>query len=243
MKKISCLIVDDEPPALDLIGSYVQQTPFLQLEGRCANAFEAMNILQEKAVELLFLDIQMPGLSGIEFSRTLNNGPKVIFTTAFEHYAIEGYRVDAIDYLLKPFNYEEFLRAATKARDRIALEDNSRAAGSDALSNFIFVRSEYKQVKIGLKDVLYFEGLKDYVKIYLEDQPKPVLSLMSLKTLEEQLPSEQFMRIHRSFIIRLDKIEAVERGQVIIHKTAITVADHYKDRFNEYLSSNSLRAD
>jgi DNA-binding LytR/AlgR family response regulator len=230
--------VDDEPPALDLIEAYVQQTPFLQLEGKCANAFEALELVQSKKIDVLFLDIQMPALSGIELSRTLVNGPKIIFTTAFETYAVEGYKVDALDYLLKPFNYEEFLRAAIKARDWVYLVENSNTQKND--TDFIFVRSEYKQVKVQLNEVLYFEGLKDYVKIHLQHQPKPILSLMSLKALEEQLPASTFMRVHRSFIINLDKIEAVERGQVIINKTLITIADNYKERFNEYLSSKSI---
>jgi DNA-binding LytR/AlgR family response regulator len=238
VRKITCLIVDDEPPAISLLESYVQQTPFLQLEGKCANAFEVMEILQHQKIEVLFMDIQMPGLTGIELSRTLtNHGPKIVFTTAFEQYAIEGFKVDAVDYLLKPFNYEEFFRAATKARDYIlAKEDNQHKSTDD----FIFVRSEYRQIKIQLQEVLYFEGLKDYVKIHLQSQQRPVLSLISLKTLEEQLSPAHFMRIHRSFIINLHKIDAVERGQVIIHQVPITIADNYKERFNEYLSSKSI---
>lgn len=236
MNKLKCLIVDDEPLALDLLEGYVKQTPFLELVGRCGNAFEAMTLLESHNIDLLFLDIQMPDLSGLEFSRTLKNGPMIIFTTAFEQYAIQGYKVDALDYLLKPFSYEEFLVAANKGKER-SQQTTYKPTSSDDES--IFVKSEYKQVKISLKDVLYFEGLKDYVKIYLEGQTRPVLSLISLKHLEEELPS-YFMRIHRSFIINLKKIEAVERSQVIINKNAITIADNYKEKFGEYLSAKSI---
>ncbi len=235
MNKIKCLIVDDEPLALDLMQGYVRQTPFLELVGRCANAFEAMQMLESHHVDLLFLDIQMPDLSGVEFSRTLKNGPRIVFTTAFEEYAVQGFKVDALDYLLKPFSYEEFLSAANRAKDWFQLIQQNKSGEEEV----IFVKSEYKQVKIVLKDVLYFEGLKDYVKIYLEGQTRPILSLISLKLLEEELPS-YFMRIHRSFIVNLRKIESVERSQVIIHKLSITVADNYKEKFGEYLSSKLL---
>lgn len=236
MKKITCLIVDDEPPALQLIKEYVDKTPFLELEGTCSNAFEAMELMDKTRVDLLFLDIQMPDLNGIEFSRTLKNGPHIIFTTAFEKYALEGFRVDALDYLLKPFNYEEFLKAANKAKKWLLHSSAEQKAEADAL----FVKSEYRQIRIDLGKVLYFEGLKDYVKIRLEDTEKPVLSLISLKSLEEQLPSK-FMRVHRSFIINVEKINAVERTRVVIGKDHIRIADQYKNQFMEYLASRSMK--
>jgi DNA-binding LytR/AlgR family response regulator len=237
MNSIKCLIVDDEPLALDLLEGYIKQTPSLELLARCSNVFEAMHHLDTQTVDLLFLDIQMPDLSGLEFSRTLKNGPRIVFTTAFEEYAIQGFKVDALDYLLKPFSYEEFLATVVKAKDWFQLIQQNKNLQKE--EDVIFVKSEYKQVKIVLKDVLYFEGLKDYVKIYLEGQTRPILSLISLKLLEEELPS-YFMRIHRSFIVNLNKIEAVERSQVVIHKLSITIADNYKDKFGEYLSSKSL---
>jgi len=236
MNKLRCIIVDDEPLALDLLESYVTKTPFLELVGRCNNAFEAMHLIETQTVDLIFLDIQMPDLSGLEFSKTLKNGPKIIFTTAFEQYAIQGFKVDALDYLLKPFSYEEFVIAANKAREWAQL---SQAKHANPEEDVIYVKSEYKQVKIPLKDVLYFEGLKDYVKIYLQGQTRPILSLISLKHLEEELPS-YFMRIHRSFIVNLHKIDAVERSQVVINKIGITIADNYKEKFQEYLSSKSI---
>ena len=240
MKKLTCLIVDDEPLALDLIESYVRRTPFLELAGRCASAFEAMEKIDNQAIDLIFLDIQMPDLSGLEFSRTLREGPRVIFTTAFEAYALEGFKVDALDYLLKPFNYEEFLRAANKAKAYFQLRDGQRETGE--ISPFLYVKSEYKLIKINLNEVLYFEGLKDYVKIHLETQDKPILTLMSLKALEEKLPAEQFMRVHRSYIVNLEKIELVERSRIVIGDFAVVVAEQYREKFQAYLSSKYLNS-
>lgn len=237
MKMIRCLIVDDEPLALNLIDGYVQKTPFLELVGKCTNAYEALEKIASEKIDLLFLDIQMPGLTGMELSRSLKNGPKVVFTTAFEEYALEGFKVDAIDYLLKPFNYEEFLKSANKAREWLSVTSGISETDPDAF----FVKSEYKLVKIDLQKVLYIEGLKDYAKIFLKDQTRPVLTLMSLKSLEEQLPSQQFMRIHRSFIVRLDRIDLIERNKVVIGPVGITIADAYKETFQTYLAKKSAK--
>ncbi|WOK08470.1 LytTR family DNA-binding domain-containing protein [Imperialibacter roseus] len=238
MKKIRCLIVDDEPLALNLIEGYVEKTPFLELAGKCSSAYEALEKIAAEKIDLLFLDIQMPGLTGMELSRSLKNGPKVVFTTAFEEYALEGFKVDAIDYLLKPFNYEEFLKSANKAREWISV---ASGGSSETDPNALFVKSEYKLVKIDLKKVLYIEGLKDYAKIFLQDQTRPVMTLMSLKSLEEQLPSQQFMRIHRSFIVRLDRIDLIERNKVVIGQVGITIADAYKETFQAYLNKKSVK--
>ncbi|MEQ8810975.1 MAG: LytTR family DNA-binding domain-containing protein [Imperialibacter sp.] len=238
MKKIRCLIVDDEPLALNLIEGYVEKTPFLELAGKCSSAYEALEKIASEKIDLLFLDIQMPGLTGMELSRSLKNGPKVVFTTAFEEYALEGFKVDAIDYLLKPFNYEEFLKSANKAREWISV---AAGGSSETDPNALFVKSEYKLVKIDLQKVLYIEGLKDYAKIFLQDQTRPVMTLMSLKSLEEQLPSHQFMRIHRSFIVRLDRIDLIERNKVVIGQVGITIADAYKETFQAYLNKKSVK--
>jgi DNA-binding LytR/AlgR family response regulator len=237
LDKIKCLIVDDEPPALNLLEGYVLKTPFLQLAGKCPDALSALEVIGSQTIDLLFLDIQMPELSGIELSRTLHSNIKVIFTTAFQQYAIDGYKVDAIDYLLKPFSYEEFLKAAYKAQERIKLENNS--LHYEEPFTVLFVRSGYKLFKIEIDKVLYIEGLKDYVKIYLTDSEKPVVTLMSLKVLEKKLP-QRFMRIHRSFIINLSKIQAVERSQVLIGNERITIRDQYVARFDEYILSRSI---
>lgn len=241
MKKITCLIADDEPMALNLIESYVLKTPFLELKAKCNNAIEAMQFLEEdKDIDLFFLDIQMPDLTGLEFSKLLPQKSKVVFTTAFDQYAIDGYKVNALDYLLKPFDYNEFLNTSTKAKNHFESSQSASISKPERKQEFIFVKSEYKQIKINFSEVLYIEGLKDYVKIYLKDNPKPILTLMSLKKLEEELPSENFMRIHRSYIIALDKIEAIERNHIVIEKEQIVIAPNYKDELMKYISGKSL---
>jgi len=238
--KITCVIVDDEPMALNLVESYVEKTPFLVLKKKCSSAIEAMEFIKTEPVDLLFLDIQMPDLSGIEFSKMLPKDTRVIFTTAFDHYALEGFKVEALDYLLKPFDYAEFLAAANKANTWFELVKGKKQNIISDEKEFLFVKSEYKQLRIKLADVLYFEGLKDYIKIWLKDNPKPILTLMSLKSLQEELPETQFMRVHRSFIVSLKNIEVIERSQIIINKQRITVSDQYKSTFTDYINSNSL---
>ncbi|SFU39174.1 two component transcriptional regulator, LytTR family [Pustulibacterium marinum] len=249
---ITCAIIDDEPMALSLVESYVEKTPFLTLKNKFSSAIEAMQAIQEEPVDLLFLDIQMPDLTGIEFSKMLPKHTRVVFTTAFDEYAIDGFRVEALDYLLKPFDYAEFLTAANKARDWFSLVKKSEHSTSETTKismetveekkekEFLFVKSEYKQLRIKLDDVLYFEGLKDYIKIWLKNESKPILTLMSLKSLEEELPETDFMRVHRSFIVSLKNIDVVERSQIVINNQRITVSEAYKPKFLEFISNNSL---
>lgn len=233
---INCLIVDDEPLALDLLESYVQRTPFLHLTGRCDSAIKALSVIEQEPVDLIFLDIQMPELNGLELSRLVGNKVKIIFTTAFEQYAIEGFRVDALDYLLKPFNYSEFLRAATKALHWIEMlksnTETHKAPGS------IFVKSDYKLVQIQLQDILYIEGLKDYIRIQTEDSG--VLTLMSMKSIEEHLPADIFVRVHRSYIVNINKIRTIERNRIVFGKLYIPISDSYKDRFSELLDKRAI---
>ncbi|MGR7814270.1 LytR/AlgR family response regulator transcription factor [Lacinutrix undariae] len=242
--KITCVIVDDEPMALNLVESYVEKTPFLDFKKKCSSAIEAMEYIKTNPVDLLFLDIQMPDLTGLEFSKMLPKETRVIFTTAFDQYALEGFKVEALDYLLKPFDYAEFLSAANKAYNWFSLKKQETVSATPVVlseeKEFLFVKSEYKQLRIKLADVLYFEGLKDYIKIWLKGNPKPVLTLMSLKSLEEELPSSQFMRVHRSFIVALKNIEVIERSQIIINSQRITVSEQYKSKFLAYISDNSL---
>lgn len=224
---LNCLIVDDEPLALELLESYVSRTPFLHLVDRCDSAIKALSVIEETPVDLIFLDIQMPELNGLELSRLVGNKVKIIFTTAFEQYAIEGFRVDALDYLLKPFNYSEFLRAATKAlRTHPAPES-------------IFVKSDYKLVQVQLKDILYIEGLKDYIRIQTEDG-QGILTLMSMKSIEDFLPADTFVRVHRSYIVNLNKIKTIERNRIIFGKVYIPISDSYKDRFTELLDKRAI---
>ena len=242
--KISCIIVDDEPMALNLVESYVQKTPFLALKQKCNSAIEAMEYIKNNPVDLLFLDIQMPDLTGIEFSKMLPKETRVIFTTAFDQYALEGFKVEALDYLLKPFDYAEFLAAANKANNWFQLVKGKQenTSSNPIEKEFLFVKSEYKQLRIKLADVLYFEGLKDYIKIWMKDNPKPIVTLMSLKSLEEELPETDFMRVHRSFIVALKNIEVIERSQIIINQQRITVSENYKTKFIEFINQNSLNS-
>lgn len=230
---IRCLLIDDEPLALDLLEGYVAKTPSLELAGRCSSAFQAMEMLDKTEVELIFLDIQMPGLSGLEFSRSLKDGPKVIFTTAFEQYALEGFKVDALDYLLKPISYPEFLNTVNKAKRWF--EHFEKAAIPETRTS-IFVKADYKLVQIDFNNILYIEGLKDYVKFCLEDNEKSVLSLMSMKSLEENLPDSKFMRVHRSFIVNLDKIKTIERNRIVFGKEYIPISDNYKEKFQKFVN-------
>jgi len=235
MDIIRCLIVDDEPLALDLLESYVKRTPFLQLCGRANSAQGAMEQMQADPVDLLFLDVQMPGLSGTEFARSLRNGPKIIFSTAFENYAIEGFRLDAIDYLLKPYDYSEFLRAAQKAKE--ILQSTTTPASPPDPPPYFFVKSEYRLVRIDVERILYIEGMKDYAKIWLHGEVRPVITLMSLRSLEEKLPCITFLRVHRSYIIHLKYVASVERSEAIIGTMRIPIADKYKTMLDEHLKS------
>ncbi|MEO3406663.1 LytTR family DNA-binding domain-containing protein [Mucilaginibacter sp. CAU 1740] len=245
---LNCIAVDDEPLALGLVCAFIEQTPFLKLVGKYSSAVEALVGLQDQKIDLIFLDIQMPNLNGIELARVIDsrgaNKPRIIFTTAYNQFAIEGYRVDALDYLLKPFNYEEFLHAANKALSYAELLDKSQnpvnnsptVAPQPEEEEYLFLKIEYQLVRIALNDILYIEGLKDYVKIYLQDKEKPLLSLSSLKALEEKLPSKRFMRVHRSFIVSLNKINSITRNALQIGKVNITVGDQYKEAFGVFLS-------
>lgn len=232
MTVLKCIAVDDEPLALRLVETFIEQTPFLQLISSCDNAVEAMSVIREKQPDLVFLDINMPNLTGMELARLLQEQPgttpKIVFTTAYNHYAIEGYRVNAVDYLLKPFSYEEFLRAANKVLELCEETSNLPKVIDD---EFIFLKVEYQWIRVSLKDVLYIESLKDYVKVHLEAPQKALLSLISLKALEEKLPASKFMRIHRSYIASLDKISAISKNSIFIDKAEITVGEQYKETF------------
>ena len=230
---LTCAIIDDEPLAISLLESYVNKTPFLRLAGKFSSALEALPVLSAQPVELLFLDIQMPELSGMEFSRILEADTRIIFTTAFEQYALDSYKVNALDYLLKPISYPDFLKAANKALQWFELVQKPEEVDS------IFVKSDYKLVQVELKKILYIEGLKDYIKIYTEDAPKPILSLMSMKSMEELLPPARFMRVHRSFIVQKDKIRIIDRGRIVFDKTYIPVSDSYKQTFQTFLDERS----
>ncbi|MBN1790674.1 MAG: response regulator transcription factor [Bacteroidales bacterium] len=237
---INTIAIDDEPLALQLVAGYIEKTPGLNLVGKFDNPLDAVDFMADQTVDLIFVDIQMPDLTGIEFTRAMAKGPRVIFTTAYEKYALEGFRLDVVDYLLKPFSYEEFFKAVQKALRLIRLEQKAEMNQVDANSEFLFLKSEYKIRRINFNDILYIEGLKDYVKVYTKNDPKPVLSLTSLKLLESKLPESTFMRIHRSFIVNLEKIETIERSRIVFGKVYIPVSDQYKEKFQEFVNKNFL---
>jgi DNA-binding LytR/AlgR family response regulator len=236
---ISVIAIDDEPLALQLIESYIKKTPDLDLLGTFDNPIDASGFISDNVVDLVFLDIQMPDLTGIDFIKLIEKGPKIVFTTAFEKYAIEGYKLDVVDYLLKPFSYEEFLCAVKKAERFIKLEAKPRLSFDEG-NRFLFLKSDYKIKRINLDDILYIEGLKDYVKVYTRNDPKPVLSLASLKQLESKLPENKFMRVHRSYIVNLERIETIERSRIVFGKEYIPVSDQYREKFQQFLDKNFL---
>lgn len=233
---LNCAIIDDEPLAVDLLSSYVNKTAFLNLTGGYNSAIAAIKDLKANPVDLIFLDIQMPELSGIEFAKILPKNTKIVFTTAFSKYAAEGYDVDALYYLLKPISYEDFLKAANKAFKWFEEREQPETNGRD---RFVFVKSDYKLQKISFDDILYIEGVKDYVRITMTNGNK-IMSLMNLKKLEDRLPSPEFMRIHRSYIVHMNKIEVVDRLRVVFGNTYIPISDSYKDNVMAYIDRHTL---
>lgn len=233
---ITTAIIDDEPLAAQLLESYVQKTPYLEFTGTYNSAVMAMRYLREKPVELLLLDIQMPELSGIELAKILPRETKIIFTTAFPQYAVDGFKVSAIDYLLKPIAYDDFLRATGKALDWKDMQLHQHAYHGD---RFMFVKSDYKLVRVNLDDILYIEGLKDYVRIYMEDGQK-ILSLMNMKKLEDYLPRPEFLRTHRSFIVHMTKTQSVDRFRLVFGSEYIPISETYKDDVQQYFDSHTL---
>ena len=237
--KISCIVVDDEPLAARLIESYVRKTPFLELKGCFTRGTAAFEYLQSNPVDLLFCDIQMPVLSGMELSRMLPEKTRIIFTTAFSQYAVEGFKVRALDYLLKPISYEDFLAAALKAKEYFKPVEAAPAA-AETQPRSIFVKTEYRLQQIELDRISYIEGFKDYVRIHLDSEAEPVLSLMRLKSLEESLPAPRFVRVHKSYIVQTSRIGAIERNHIIIGKERIPIGESYQDALFRILSGTAI---
>ena len=239
---LSCLIVDDEQPARELLASYVEKLDFLELVGSCRGPIEAFSVLREKSVDLVFLDIQMPDLKGTDFLRTLDPKPTVIFTTAYPDYALEGYQLDVTDYLLKPFSFERFFQAVNKAVQQVKLKNNSGAVETESYSatteqkphkNYITVKSGHRLHKLQWDDILYIEGLREYVTFYTGNGKLVVLD--SLKRLEEELPSSQFMRIHKSYIVNTGKVQSLYGNQLEIGEQKLPVGKSYKEVVMERL--------
>ncbi|HLW09698.1 MAG TPA: LytTR family DNA-binding domain-containing protein [Fermentimonas sp.] len=234
---LNCWIVDDEPLAVSLLESYVKRVPFLNLTGKFSNALSAMQNISKEKVDVLFLDIQMPEVNGMDFAHTISSQTRIIFTTAFSEYAIEGYRVNALDYLLKPFSFEEFVTAAKKALNWFEITKQKVTGEIDKDKDRerenvgIFIKSEYKYLHILYDEIILIEGLKDYVKIHTSTNPNPILSLMSLKQLEEDLPYSNFIRVHRSYIVNIDKISSINKNRILIGKKTIPIGETYKKQF------------
>ena len=233
---ITCAIIDDEPLAAGLLESYARKTPYLQLVGTYNSAIMAMKDLRESPVQLLFLDIQMPELSGIEFAKILPKDTRIIFTTAFPQYAVEGYKVNALDYLLKPISYDDFLKSTDKALEWFSIIQRQDAYRRD---RFMFVKTDYKLQRVNLDDILFIEGLKDYVRFYLKNGEK-VMSLMSMKKLEEYLPRPEFLRTHRSYIVHMTETPLVDRFRIVFGENYIPVSENYKDDVQNYFDIHTL---
>lgn len=256
-QKLNCIVVDDEPLALELISGYVSRTPTLNLAGKFGSAVEAMTFLKENHVDVAFLDIQMPYLTGIEFTKLLPKEIKVIFTTAYDDFALQSYKTGAVDYLLKPVGYTDFLTALDKAAHMIEAENalKSQSEGGEVPVQFgneisagltsgskdsILIKSDYKMVQIDMNKILYIESMKDYVKIYVEGENHPIISMISMKTLEDQLPVAKFVRVHRSYFVNMQKIEMIERCRIVIGKAYIPISDSFKDSFYETFSHRAI---
>ena len=223
-----CMAIDDEPLALELLEDNISKVPYLELVSSCSNPLEAMKLLQEKPVDLIFLDIQMPGLTGLQFIQSLSNRPQFILITAYEKYALDGFNLDVTDYLVKPVSFDRFLKACNKAWDLHQLKNKPRESGA-AAPDYFFVNVDYSLLKLSFADILYIEGLKDYIKIHLKSSQKPVVTRMSMKTIEEELPAHLFIRIHKSYIVSIASITAIRKNSVFIGPMELPVSDNHKD--------------
>lgn len=241
---IHCIAVDDEHLALDLLADNIAKVPFLQLVKTCRNAFEALETIEKEDIHLIFLDIQMPGLTGIQFLNALRDKkPMVIMVTAYEQYALEGFSLNVTDYLLKPTSFERFYQACQKAKELFDLKQNNPqniypygAEGVTPTSNFFFVNADYSLIKIIADDILYIEGMKDYIKIHLEQQAKPIITRMSFKNIEEKLPTQGFFRVHKSFMVNIAKIQSIRNSVIFIHKHTIPLSENMREELIKILN-------
>ena len=238
---IRCLAIDDEPLALKQLTSYVKKVPFLELVKSCSSALEAQKVMENENIDAIFIDINMPDLNGLDFVRSLDKPPLVVFTTAYSEYAIEGYKVDAVDYLLKPFGLDDFKRAAEKVKKRYEIINTPTDVSVPDADDAIFLKSDYKIVRVALNDIRYIEAMSEYLRIYSDASPRPIVVLLSMKKMEERLPANTFMRIHRSYIINLKKIAEVNKNHVVMNQEAsLPIGDLYKEAFQTYISSKFL---
>ncbi|MBP3826835.1 MAG: response regulator transcription factor [Prevotella sp.] len=236
---IRCLAIDDEPLALQQLTAYIKKIPFLELVDSCQSAHDALTVMNQEVIDAIFVDINMPDLNGMDFVKSLPVPPLVVFTTAYSEYAVEGFKVDAVDYLLKPFGLTDFQRAANKVKARYDQQNTAVIAQDE--EDTLFLKTDYKVIRIDMKDIRYVQSMSEYLKIFLEGRAKPVIVLLSMKKMEERLPENQFMRIHRGYIINLKKIQEVNKNRVIMdEETYLPIGDNYKEAFNSYLESKFL---
>lgn len=240
---MKCIIIDDEPLAVDVLADYCRKMDIVQVVGTYTNPLEAISIIKEKQIDLIFCDIEMPQINGIDFISSLDNHPLFIFTTAYSQYAVDGFELNAIDYLVKPIPYHRFIKAVSRAKEAISnktvpAEANtyhnvfpSNGDASSTSQGFIFVKAEYESVKINLDDIEYIQGLKDYLKIHIKGTNKAILTLMSFKEMLNKLPSNQFFRVHKSFVVNLSCIKSVQRNRIVVHDVRIPIGESYRATF------------
>ena len=243
---IRCIAIDDEPLALQQLAAYIKKTPFLELVAQCQSALEARQFLEQDTVDAIFCDINMPDLNGMDFVKSLQAPPLIVFTTAYSEYAVEGFKVNAVDYLLKPFGMQDFQRAANRLRER-AQEvsgfrfqvSGSRIQGTEN-ADTIFLKTDYRMVKVTISEIRYIEAMSEYLKIFIEGEAKPIVTLLSMKKMEEKL-TENFMRIHRSYIVNLTKIQEINKNRIIMDaETFLPIGDMYKEAFQKYIDTKFL---
>lgn len=241
---IRCIIVDDEPLAVAQLEKYVERVPFLVNVGSCSSAAEAMEFLSTGNVDAMFVDINMPDIDGVQFVRSLVNPPFVVFTTAYSEYAIEGFKLDAIDYLLKPIAFEDFLKASNKLNRIYSMNNNVQSAmeqGEGVCHDCLFVKSDYRMLRVPISSIKYIESMSEYVRIYVEDSPKPIVSLLSMKKIEESLPVGDFMRVHRSYLVNLNKVKEVSKMRLVYDGGVyVPIGEMYKDAFFEYIDKHFI---
>jgi DNA-binding LytR/AlgR family response regulator len=239
---MKCMLVDDEPLALDLMETFVKKVPFLQLVNKSLSATDALLTLKREKIDLLFLDIRMPDISGIQLLKSLQHPPMVIFTTAYENYALEGYDLDVIDYLMKPIPFDRFLKAVNKAYEYFTLKNNADTESGSAIisaaeKDYIFVKANYQSVKIEFDEIKYIEGLKDYVKIYITE--RPIITLSNLKNFELKLPLDKFVRAHKSYIVQISKIDSMKKNSIVVAGKEITIGARYRENFEHCIKKHS----
>jgi two-component system LytT family response regulator len=237
--KMNCIAVDDEPLALKLLADNIGKVAYLNVVATCSNAFEAMKAMQENHVDLIFIDIQMPGLSGLQYIGTLENKPLVIFITAYKQYALESYDISVVDYLVKPVSLERFIKACNRAKELHELKMMKSKSPAHPSPEYFFVNADYSQIKLMFDDIIWMEGLRDYVKIYLKNNNKPLVIRGSMKSIEEQLPSNKFVRIHKSYLISIDSIKAIRKNSVFIKDKELPVGETYREAVEKLVSRNT----